>query len=182
MRPIRTSRDRGTMRSSSLPRRRTAVTPIALPSGEATTPPVQDAIDQLMADEPPRRDHRADERPGVADQRRSEPDGDLNGHFEYFVGSSTAAAVSGYADITVPAGYDAGLPIGITFIGGSLGRTEAARPRLRLRAGDAGPCPAAVHPDDRRRAVPRRPEPAGSDAGAAAAGDAGSTRSLVRMR
>jgi hypothetical protein len=34
------------------------------------------------------------------------------------VGSSTAAAVSGYADITVPAAYDAGLPIGITFIGG----------------------------------------------------------------
>jgi len=30
--------------------------------------------------------------------------GDLNGHFEYFVGSSTAAAVSGYPDITVPAG------------------------------------------------------------------------------
>lgn len=26
--------------------------------------------------------------------------------------------MSGYADITVPAGYDAGLPIGITFIGG----------------------------------------------------------------
>jgi amidase len=45
-------------------------------------------------------------------------EGDLNGHFEYFVGSSTAAAVSGYADITVPAAYDAGLPMGITFIGG----------------------------------------------------------------
>ena len=45
-------------------------------------------------------------------------EGDLDGHFEYFVGSSTAAAVSGFADITVPAGYDAGLPIGITFIGG----------------------------------------------------------------
>ena len=58
-----------------------------------------------------------------------------------------------------------------------LGRTAAARPRLRLRAGDARPRPAAVHPDDRRRAVPRRPEPAGSGAGAAAAGDPGSTRS-----
>ena len=45
-------------------------------------------------------------------------EGDLNGHFEYFVGSSTAAAVSGYPDVTVPAGYDAGLPLGITFIGG----------------------------------------------------------------
>ena len=32
-------------------------------------------------------------------------EGDLDGHFEYFVGSSAAAAVSGYADITVPAGY-----------------------------------------------------------------------------
>ena len=45
-------------------------------------------------------------------------EGDLDGHFEYFVGSSTAAAVSGYADITVPTGYDEGLPLGITFIGG----------------------------------------------------------------
>jgi amidase len=62
-------------------------------------------------------------------------EGDLDGHFEYFVGSSGAAAVSGYADITVPAGYifdahhlgnrgwhqgraqHAGLPIGVTFIG-----------------------------------------------------------------
>ena len=43
--------------------------------------------------------------------------GDLNGHFEFFVGSSTAAAVSGYPAITVPAGHDAGLPIGITFMG-----------------------------------------------------------------
>ena len=37
---------------------------------QATTPPVQAAIDQLMADERPRRDHRPDERPGVADERR----------------------------------------------------------------------------------------------------------------
>ena len=51
-------------------------------------------------------------------------EGDLNGHFEYFVGSSTAAAVSGYADITVPAGYDQGLPIGITFIGGRWAEPE----------------------------------------------------------
>jgi len=45
-------------------------------------------------------------------------EGDLDGHFEYFVGSSNAAAQSGYADITVPAGHDEGLPIGITFVGG----------------------------------------------------------------
>ena len=56
---------------------------------------------------------------GPAWPTNSNPDeGDLDGHFEYFVGSSTAAAVSGYADITVPAGYDEGLPMGITFIGG----------------------------------------------------------------
>ena len=51
-------------------------------------------------------------------------EGDLDGHFEYFVGSSSAAAVSGYADITVPAGYIAGLPIGITFIGGRWAEPE----------------------------------------------------------
>ncbi len=51
-------------------------------------------------------------------------EGDLDGHFEYFVGSSTAAAVSGYADITVPAGYIEGLPIGITFIGGGPGSSR----------------------------------------------------------
>ncbi len=81
------------------------------------TPPVQDAIDELMAA------HDLDAivalTNGPAWPTNDDPNaGDLNGHFEYFVGSSTAAAVSGYADITVPAGYDEGLPIGITFIGG----------------------------------------------------------------
>ena len=43
---------------------------------------------------------------GPAWPTNDDPDeGDLDGHFEYFVGSSSAAAVSGYADITVPAGY-----------------------------------------------------------------------------
>src|SRR5437764_13724218 len=44
-------------------------------------------------------------------------EGDLNGHFEYFISSSEAAATSGDPDVTVPTGYDAGLPLGITFIG-----------------------------------------------------------------
>jgi amidase len=36
-----------------------------------------------------------------------------------FIGSSTASAVAGYANITVPAGYvDRHLPIGVSFIGG----------------------------------------------------------------
>ena len=84
---------------------------------EATTPPVQDAIDQLMAKK--HLDAIVALTNGPAWPTNEDPNlGDLDGHFEYFVGSSTAAAVSGYPDITVPAGYDAGLPIGITFIGG----------------------------------------------------------------
>jgi amidase len=84
---------------------------------EATTPPVQKAIDQLMADQ--HLDAIVALTNGPAWPTNDDPKlGDLDRHFEYFVGSSTAAAVSGYADITVPAGFDAGLPIGITFIGG----------------------------------------------------------------
>jgi amidase len=83
---------------------------------EATTPPVQDAIDELMAAN--HLDAIIALTNGPAWPSNDDPNlGDLNGHFEFFVGSSTAAAVSGYPDITVPAGYDAGLPIGITFIG-----------------------------------------------------------------
>jgi amidase len=84
---------------------------------QATTPPVQAAIDQIMAAN--HLDAIIALTNGPAWPTNDDPNaGDLNGHFEYFVGSSTAAAVSGYADITVPAGYDAGLPLGITFIGG----------------------------------------------------------------
>jgi amidase len=84
---------------------------------QATTPPVQAAIDQLMTAN--RLDAIIALTNGPAWPTNDNPnEGDLNGHFEYFVGSSTAAAVSGYPDITVPAGYDAGLPLGITFIGG----------------------------------------------------------------
>jgi amidase len=80
------------------------------------TPPVQEAIDQLMAEND--LDAIIALTNGPAWPTNDDPDeGDLNGHFEYFVGSSSAAAVSGYADITVPAGYIQGLPIGVTFIG-----------------------------------------------------------------
>jgi amidase len=45
--------------------------------------------------------------------------GDLSGDFSKFIGSSTPAAVAGYANMTVPAGYvDGALPIGVSFIGG----------------------------------------------------------------
>jgi len=84
---------------------------------EATTPPVQTAINEVMADN--NLDAIIALTNGPAWPNNDDPtQGDLNGHFEYFVGSSTAAAVSGYADITVPAAYDQGLPLGITFIGG----------------------------------------------------------------
>ncbi len=90
---------------------------------EATTPPVQDAIDELMADND--LDAIIGLTNGPAWPTNDDPaEGDLDGHFELFVGSSSAAAVSGYADITVPAGYIAGLPIGITFIGGRWAEPE----------------------------------------------------------
>ena len=87
------------------------------------TPPVQKAIDELMAAND--LDAIIGLTNGPAWPTNDNPaEGDLDGHFEYFVGSSTAAAVSGYADITVPAGYVAGLPIGITFIGGRWAEPE----------------------------------------------------------
>jgi amidase len=83
----------------------------------ATTPPLQAEVDGLMAAN--RLDAIIALTNGPAWPTNDNPnEGDLNGHFEYFVGSSTAAAATGYADITVPTGSDAGLPIGITFIGG----------------------------------------------------------------
>jgi amidase len=50
--------------------------------------------------------------------------GDLSGDFSQFIGSSNAAAVSGYADITVPAAFVGHLPMGITFIGGRWDEPE----------------------------------------------------------
>ncbi|HEX8221297.1 MAG TPA: amidase [Chloroflexia bacterium] len=88
-----------------------------------TTPPVQAAIDSLMSAND--LDAIIGLTNGSAWLTNDNPDeGDLGGHFEYFVGSSTAAAVSGYPDITVPAGYDAGLPLGITFIGPRWGEPK----------------------------------------------------------
>ena len=87
------------------------------------TPPVQDAIDQLMAAND--LDAIIGLTNGPAWPTNDNPaEGDLDGHFEFFVGSSGAAAVSGYADITVPAGYVEGLPVGITFIGGRWAEPE----------------------------------------------------------
>jgi amidase len=87
------------------------------------TPPVQAAIDSVMAAN--HLDAIIALTNGPAWVTNSNPEqGDLDGKFEYFVGSSTAAAVSGYPDITVPAGYNAGLPLGITFIGPRWGEPK----------------------------------------------------------
>ena len=88
------------------------------------TPPVQDAIDDLMAEND--LDAIIALTNGPAWPTNDDPtEGDLDGRFgEFFVGSSGAAAVSGYADITVPTADIEGLPIGITFIGGRWAEPE----------------------------------------------------------
>ncbi|MEA2575606.1 MAG: amidase [Chloroflexia bacterium] len=89
----------------------------------ATTPPVQAAIDSVMSAN--HLDAIIGLTNGPAWTTNDNPEeGDLNGHFEYFVGSSTAAAVSGYPGITVPAGYYQGLPLGIAFIGPRWGEPK----------------------------------------------------------
>jgi amidase len=83
---------------------------------QATTPPVQASINEVMAAN--NLDAIVALTNGPAWPTNDDPtQGDLNGHFELFVGSSTAGAVAGYPDITVPAAHDQGLPMGITFIG-----------------------------------------------------------------
>ena len=84
------------------------------------TPPIQAAIDQVMADND--LDAIIALTNGPAWITNFDPEGGdfaATDGFANFVGSSTAAAASGYADITVPAGFHGPLPIGITFIGGA---------------------------------------------------------------
>ena len=80
----------------------------------AATPPTQAILDDLLADVD------AIIAPTNGPAWVTDPvNGDLGGDFSTFVGSSSASAISGYADITVPAGYaNDVLPIGVTFIGG----------------------------------------------------------------
>jgi amidase len=90
----------------------------------ATTPPTQAAVDDLMAAN--HLDAIIALTNGPAWPTSDDPTlGDLNGEFAtYFVGSSTASAVSGYGTITVPAAYTSGLPVGISFIGGRWSEPE----------------------------------------------------------
>jgi amidase len=85
----------------------------------SVTPPVQAAVDKVMADN--NLDAIIALTNGPAWVTSDDPEGGdfaATDGFANFVGSSSAAAASGYADITVPAGYHGVLPIGITFIGG----------------------------------------------------------------
>jgi amidase len=81
-----------------------------------TTPPLQAAINQLMTANHLDAIIALTNNPAWPNNANPN-EGDLGGHFEYFISSSTAGAVAGYPDITVPAGHDAGLPMGVTFIG-----------------------------------------------------------------
>ena len=57
------------------------------------------------------------------------------------------AAVSGYPNVTVPAGFARGaLPLGMSFFGGRLSEPTLIAARLRLRAGHPGAPPTGVPP------------------------------------
>ena len=89
------------------------------------TPPVQDEIDQVMADNDLDAIIALTNTPAWV--TNDDPEGGdfaATDGFANFVGSSSAAAVSGYADITVPAAYHGVLPMGITFIGGQWEEPE----------------------------------------------------------
>jgi len=88
-----------------------------------TTPPVQASINSVMAA------HHLDAIIALTNNpawptNDNPNEGDLGGHFGYFISSSSGAAVSGYPGITVPAGHDAGLPMGVTFMGGRWSEPE----------------------------------------------------------
>jgi amidase len=51
----------------------------------------------------------------------------INGDLSSGISSSSLAAISGYASITVPAGYVVGLPIGVSFIGGAFSDAKLIR-------------------------------------------------------
>ena len=75
-------------------------------------------------------------------------------------GSSTPAAVAGYPDITVPAGFVHGLPIGLELLCRRLERAEADRSCLCVRAGDAcAPAAASSWQHRSRRSAHRRVQP-----------------------
>ena len=43
---------------------------------------------------------------------------------DFLVSSSSPSAISGFPDITVPAGYSSGFPVGVSFIGRKWGEAK----------------------------------------------------------
>ncbi len=87
----------------------------------AATPVAQAAIDDLMA-----ADHLdAIIAPTNGPAWVTDPvNGDLGGDFSTFVGSSSPAAIAGYASVTLPAGFVGHLPVGVSFVGGRWSEPE----------------------------------------------------------
>jgi amidase len=82
---------------------------------EIATPGARAAINRLMAAE----DLDAIIAPTNGPAWVTDPvNGDLGGDFSTFIGSSGPAAVAGFANVTVPAGFVGPLPVGVSFIGG----------------------------------------------------------------
>jgi amidase len=90
--------------------------PACVAARTTATSIAQAAIDDLMAD----LDLDAIVAPTNGPAWLTDPvNGDLGGDFSTFVGSSSPAAIAGYANVTVPAGFvDGALPVGVSFIGG----------------------------------------------------------------
>ena len=111
------------------------------------TPGAQAAIDDLMA----ANDLDAIIAPTNGPAWVTDPvNGDLGGDFSTFIGSSSPSAIAGYPDITVPGRLRRASAGRRVVHRRPLVRADAHRLRLRLRAGDPRPRPAAVPPDDRR--------------------------------
>jgi hypothetical protein len=104
---------------------------------EATTPPVQAAIQPGHGRQRSRRDHRADQRPRLAERTRTLTRAISTGT------SSTSSGRRGRLRCRLrrhhgcPPATSRDLPIGITFIGGPLGRTGSCSARLDYEQGDA---------------------------------------------
>ena len=151
------------------PPRRPAAGPIppARRPAQAATSIAQAAIDDTHGGERPRRDHRPDERPGLGDRsgerrprrrlldvrRIVEPVGDRRLPEHHRPGRLRRPAADRRVVHRRP-----------------LGRADAHRLRLRLRAGDPRPRPAAVPPHHRRPRLPRRAAPRRRGPGACGGG------------
>ena len=70
-------------------------------------------------------------------------------------GSSNAAAVAGYPNINVTAGFLSGLPVGISFFGRAWSRAHADQTCVRIRKRDQSAASAKVFADHRPRVASR---------------------------